>query len=347
MTDGARRRGIAIQTRTLVIGAMGGVFFASIGVPGGYLSGAILGCALAALAGLDARISLALRNAALLLLGVVVGSTVSADTLNALPKWPVSLLALALAMAALIVILPRYFTRMHGIDTPTARLCAIPGAVSLVLALADELNVDERRVAVLQSLRLAILMMAVPLVVSFGLETGDVSRAVKPLLDGWSVFALLAVAAGGFVIARRIGLPAPALTGAMLLSAAAFASGTVSGRLPEPLVAAAFIVLGASVGARFAGVDRRFLAECLGASAGGITIAVIVTGLIAWPAASYLGLPFMQLWLAMAPGGFDTMIALALALGVDPAFVAGHQLLRLLGLFLIVPFLFRGAQRSP
>ena len=338
---------VSIQIRTLAIAALGGIVFALLGVPGGYLSGAILACAAAALGGLDERISQRLRNVALLMLGLVVGSTVTAETLNALPRWPVSLMALAVAMAALIIVVPRYLARMHGLDTPTARLCAIPGAVSLVLALADELNVDERRVAVLQSLRLAILMMAVPLAVSLGVDLGDGARAVTPLLGAPQLLALLAVAGTGFLLARRLSVPAPALTGAMLISGALFASGAVAGRLPEPLVATAFIVLGASVGARFAGLDRAYLAGCLGMSAGGITLAVVITALIAWPAAAYLDLPFMQMWLAMAPGGFDTMVALALALGVDPAFVAGHQLIRLLGLFLIVPFLFRGAKRAP
>lgn len=320
--------------------------FAWLGVPGGYLSGAILACAAAAVAGMNERITQRLRNVALLMLGVVVGSTVTAETLSALPRWPLSLLALGVAMAALIIILPRYFTRVYKIDTPTARLCAIPGAVSLVLALADELNVDERRVAVLQSLRLAILMLAVPLVVSMGVELGDSAQTPQPPISAPQLIALAAVAVAGFFIAQRFGVPAPALTGAMLISGALFASGTVAGRLPEPLIAAAFIVLGASVGARFAGIDRAYLAGCLGMSAGGITIAVLITALIAWPAAAYLDLPFMQMWLAIAPGGFDTMIALALALGVDPAFVAGHQLLRLLGLFVIVPFLFRRARRA-
>lgn len=341
------RSDITVQLVTLVVAAAGGVGFTLLGVPGGYLSGAILACAVTALAGVNEYVSHRLRQLALLMIGVVVGTTVTAETINALPRWPVSLLALTLAMTALVVVLPRYFTRVHGIDTPTARLSAIPGALSVVLALADELHVDERRVAVLQSLRLAILMMAVPLVVSLGVDLGAGTQIAKPLIGAPQLLGLLAISAAGFLVAKRFRVPAPALTGPMVITGAIFASGTLSGRLPEPLMAAAFIVLGASVGARFAGIDRAYLTGCLGMSAGGLTLAVIITGLIAWPAAAYLDLPFMQMWLAMAPGGFDTMIALALALGVDPAFVAGHQLIRLLGLFLIVPFLFRGARRAP
>lgn len=336
----------AANLRAVAVGLLGGATFDLLGVPGAYLSGAILTCALMALAGgRDLEISPSLRNVALVVLGVIVGTTVTAETLASLPQWPVSLMALAVAMAGLVVVLPRYFTRVHAIDPSTAKLCAIPGALSVVMALADELDVDERRVAVLQSLRLAILMMMVPLIVSAGV--GDIEpRPSAPPLALHLLVLLFAASALGALAARQVAMPAPFLTGPMIVSGVLFGSGSLEGSLPGPLIAAAFLVLGASIGVRFAGIDRAYLASCVSASAGGVGLAVILTGVIAWPVATWLGIPFIQMWLAIAPGGLDTMIALALALGVDPAFVAGHQFVRLIGLFMIVPMLFRGAARS-
>lgn len=340
------RERAAANLRAVAAGLVGGAAFDLMGVPGAYLSGAILACAALALSSVR-RLEIApqLRSAALLVLGVVVGSTVTVETLASLPQWPVSLGALAIAMAGLVVVLPRYFTRVHAIDPSTAKLCAIPGALSVVMALADELEVDERRVAALQSLRLAILMMMVPLLVSAGIGSVE-PHAAAPLLPAYVLALLLGLATLGALAARRLALPAPFLTGPMAVSGGLFASGSLEGSLPGPLVAAALLVLGASVGTRFAGIDRAYLASCMSASAGGIGIAVGLTAAVAWPVAAWLGIPFIQMWLAIAPGGLDTMIALALALGVDPAFVAGHQFVRLLGLFMIVPLLFRGAVRS-
>ncbi len=213
------------------------------------------------------------------------------------------------------------------------------------MALADELDVDERRVAVLHALRLAILMMMVPLMVSAGLGGVD-PRPPAPSLS-WHLLVTLFAASGlGALAARHLAMPAPFLTGPLIVSGVLFGSGTLEGSLPGPLVAAAFVVMGASVGVRFAGIDRAYLASCVSASAGGVGIAIALTAAVAWPVAAWLGIPFIQMWLAIAPGGLDTMIALALALGVDPAFVAGHQFARLMSLFVIVPFLFRGAARG-
>ncbi len=342
----AYRAGIMANLRAVAVGLLGGVAFDLMGVPAAYLSGAILACAALALAGMrDLAIAPPVRQGALLVLGVVVGTTVTRETLASLPQWPVSLAALAVAMAALVTILPRYFTRVHAIDPSTAKLCAIPGALSVVMALADELDVDGRRVAVLQSLRLAILMMMVPLIVSAGLGGVD-PRPSAPLLAPHLLALLFAACALGALAARYLAMPAPFLTGPLIVSGVLFGSGVLEGGLPGPLVAAAFVVMGASVGVRFTGIDRAYLVSCVGASAGGIGIAVGLTAAVAWPVAMWLGIPFIQMWLAIAPGGLDTMIALALALGVDPAFVAGHQFVRLIGLFMIVPFLFRGAARG-
>ena len=346
MKDLVAREQVAANLRAVAVALAGGVAFDLLGVPGAYLSGAILASAALALAGVHGlAIAQPVRSAALLVLGIVVGTTVTDDTLASLPQWPASLGALAVAMAGLMVMLPRYFTRVHAIDPATAKLCAIPGALSVVMALADELDVDERRVAVLQSLRLAILMMMVPLMVSAGLG-GVAPRPSAPPLP-WHLLVMLFASSGlGALAARKLAMPAPFLIGPLIVSGILFGSGTLQGSLPGPLTAGAFLVMGASVGGRFAGIDRAYLASCVSASAGGISIAVALTAAVAWPVAAWLGIPFIQMWLAIAPGGLDTMIALALALGVDPAFVAGHQFVRLIGLFVLVPFLFRGAARG-
>ena len=64
-------------------------------------------------------------------------------------------------------------------------------------------------------------------------------------------------------------------------------------------------------------------------------------GLVAWPVAALTRLPFVQVWLAYAPGGFDAMPVLAFSLGLDPAFVASHQLIRFMAISAALPFLFR------
>lgn len=331
---------------TLAVGAAGGFAFHLAGVPAAFLSGAILSTALIALAGVRQEVPPTLRTAGYVAVGIVIGSTIDGETLALLPRWPVSITALAVAMALVLIVVPWYFRKVHGLDGPTARLSSVPGAMSQVLALADDLDVDARRVVILHGLRLIILMILVPVAVGLGLETGSGSDPnTAPMTLG--SMALMAIAAAASVpLMRWFRIPSPAFTGPMAASGLLVVTGIVEGALPEPVVITAFIVLGATVGSHFSGVSLGYVLACLGIGAGGVLIAVAITAGIAWPTAEYLELPFLQIWLALAPGGFDTMAALALSLGVDPAFVAGHQLVRLLGLYAAIPFLFRATPRS-
>ncbi|MEC7564009.1 MAG: AbrB family transcriptional regulator [SAR324 cluster bacterium] len=51
--------------------------------------------------------------------------------------------------------------------------------------------------------------------------------------------------------------------------------------------------------------------------------------------------------MAYAPGGLEAMIMMAFILDLDPAFVAAHQLVRYIGMILILPFLTQRLLGSP
>lgn len=341
--DAMNRAEMAALARALGLGALGGTLFALAGMPAAFLSGAILATAAASLAGIRLAVPRGLRNTSFVALGIIIGATVDRQTVALLPQWPVSMAALGLALAALLILLPRYFQVVHGLDRPTSRLVAVPGAMTQVIAMTEDLPVDARRVVVLHSIRLAILMILVPAAFGAALPS-ETAAATRIWLGPWQILAMACAAGLGVALAARFRLPSPWFSGALIAAALLSGGGAVEGRVGGPVVDIAFLVLGATIGTHFAGVGRRYLADCLRIGFGGIVVAILITSVAAWPVAQTLGLPFVQIWLAFAPGGFDSMAALALSLGVDPAFVAGHQFARLMALYALIPFLFR---RSP
>jgi len=332
-------------TLTLAIGGAGGGLLALMGLPAAFLAGSMLATAAAAIARVDLSLPGGLRSLGFIVLGAVLGSEIDRATLSALPGWPVSLAALAVSVVVMMILVPLYYRRVHGLDSVTARLAAIPGALSFVLALSVDLEADTRRVAVIHSLRLAILMVLIPVSVDLSAASPPPAPAEEALIAPDMLILVLMLAGLGAPLGRLLGLPAPGFIGPMVISGGVFSSGLITGAVPEWVMAAAFVLVGTTTGLRFAGTDARFLLDSLRAGLGGSLIGIALTAVIAWPVAVGIGLPFVQVWLAMAPGGFETMTALAFAVGLDPAFVAGHQLLRFLGLMLVVPWLFRGARR--
>ena len=72
----------------------------------------------------------------------------------------------------------------------------------------------------------------------------------------------------------------------------------------------------------------------------GFLIALLVSSCIALLVALTLHLPLAQTLIAFAPGGADASIVMAYALGLEPAFVAAHQLSRFLVIAFALPLIF-------
>ncbi|MEO0671197.1 MAG: AbrB family transcriptional regulator [Pseudomonadota bacterium] len=336
--------------KTIAIGVVGGALFASVGTPLPWLSGSALAVAIAALAGQKLNVAPSVRTLTLVFLGATMGAAVKPETLQSLQQWPLSLVGLGVAVVAMMIASQLYLRHVHGFEPTTAKLAAVPGALPYVLALAEaDARTDVRRVAIVQTLRLSCLLMALPgLFALLGVGQANGGAETPPNADlavaalGAEVLADLAIlfAAAGVAawVAARIRLPAGALFGPMIAGAALYASGAVTADLPDWLMLPGFVVIGAMVGAHFDGTDLRLFGATVVAGILSLVVGSAAAMAVAIPVAATLGLSLPQVWLAYAPGGVETMSILALALGFDAAYVAGHHAVRFLGLGLLVPF---------
>jgi len=344
----ARLRELGLHGRTLVVGTAGALLFAAIGMPAAFLAGAMVAVAVLALAGIEVRLHTRLRDLAFIVLGAILGATIDRETVAHVASWPISIAGLLVSLVVLMLVVPRYLNRRHGIDPATAWLCAVPGALSYVIALASDLShVDLRRVAVLQTLRVAMLLALIPAVVGLATDIAPLPADPEQAIS-WAMAALVCGLCVAIVpVARVLRVPAPTFVAPMFLSGALSVGGLYHGDFPLELLWPSLVVSGIAVGVRFAGTGFAFLWQCLKAGLGGLLIALAITSGFALGVAWLTGLPFLQLCLAFAPGGFDVMPVLAFAFGLDPAFVAGHQLIRFLALSLALPFLLARLPGAP
>ncbi|MGI9378106.1 MAG: AbrB family transcriptional regulator [Methyloligellaceae bacterium] len=332
---------MTLLLKTLVLGTIGAVIAHFFNLPAAILAGSLGGVALLAIFGVQVSIDNRIRQMALIAVAILIGSSVSPRTLETLFIWPISTGTMLVSVACMMVIVPTFLVRHHKLDTLTARLATVPGALTFVLAISEETNADKSRIAILQTMRLAALMILFPVVVGLTLEPTEINRTANGSLS-WPIF--LSLFAGGVLLTwlmRKVNWPAAAFMLVMIASGALYGTNVISGGVPDSIVWPALIITGSAIGARFSGVDRQYLLQSVGMGLSALAIAIIISLVFAFPISYYFALPLAQVWLAFAPGGIDTMTVLAFALGVDPAFVAGHQLIRLLCLNLCVPFLFR------
>ena len=139
-------------------------------------------------------------------------------------------------------------------------------------------------------------------------------------------------------------VPAAQLVGPMVLSAALHLSGLVSAQPPGELIAAAQVVLGAAIGARFVGMAFSELRRIMLLAALVAVMMVLVTAGAAYALAAVAGQSGTTLFLAFAPGGLAEMSLIALTMGSAAAFVSTHHIARIMLIVIVAPLIFRLAQ---
>lgn len=322
---------------TILAGLAGAALAALAGIPAGALIGSTLAVAGVSALGLKVGLPNGLRDLAFATIGVSLGSSVTEDVFGQISTWGISLSILILSLVVTVLTGRLLLTRIFGLDAQTATLASSPGTMSNAVAIAAEGTGDATAVMFLQLMRLlALVILVPPLAVAF--DTSEVASALTPAnMDLLALVSLLAAAVLLGLIGSRLGLPAASLLSGMAVSAAAHAGGLVQGATPPWVIFIAFALTGAVLGSRMSRVTPGQIRSYFLAGLSTVATALIVSLVFALIAVELTALSFSQIWIAYAPGGVEAMAAIGLSLGLDPAYVAVHHLVRIFALILIVP----------
>jgi len=323
---------------TLLIATCGALAAWFLGLPVPFLTGPAALVSLAALLGVRCRIPIALRDVAFLIIGIVLGSSVTVEILSAAGSWPTSLVAMCVNVAIVMLAGGWMFRRVFAMDRNTALLASSPGHLSFVLSLSTEMNADTAIVSVIQSMRVLILTLLVPVVVALTSDA-DMTTMIQgePVLSAQHLGILVGLSVGLGLALKKARVPAAYLISGMICSTIGHGAGLTPNLVPQSLATAAFVVMGALIGTRFSGVTLAMLRR---AAIGGVTLTLLGLA-ISVSAATILsyatGLRLIDVIIAFAPGGLETMVAMGAVLGADPAFVVIHHVARLFFLSAFVP----------
>jgi uncharacterized protein len=331
-------REIRHVAETLLIAAAGALVFRFIGFPGGLVAGSMLAIAIAALMGRPVKVPLALARACFVLVGILLGAVVTPQTLGGITTWPLSVALLIVSAMVMFAGTTCYLHWVHGWDPLSALLGASPGSMAQVMALSAELGADMRGIAIVQVMRVLLIVLGVPSGLALLGSTVEPMASVRGVtVISFAELAILITASSVAAAAMlRIGFPGGLMFGAMFGSGILHGTGLIHASLPWWLGAAAVVTLGAVAGARFANTSPRMLLSYLGAAFGSFAVAGTIAASFALLVAAMLPLRIADVAVAFAPGAQDTMMVLALALNLDPVYVGAHHLVRFLVVSLAV-----------
>ncbi|NMN57925.1 hypothetical protein FHT36_001822 [Xanthobacter sp. SG618] len=330
-------RSAASAAVTLGAGALGGLIFALLGLPAAWISGSLVACIGLALAGMRIDVPEWLRFLAFVVLGTSMGTMLTPETFARAATWPVSMACLGASVLGTMAGGTLFLTRVAGWSRESAFWASAPGAFGTVVAMAADTNADLRQVAFAQTLRLFLLVAALPNVLAaLGMTAGGVPPPPHVSTLG-EIVVLFGVCTAAALLAARLKLPGGLILGALAGSAVLHATRLSTAVLPAELLIPAFVVLGGSVGVRFIGTSLSTIRAYVLASLGAFLVAVAISTLFALLAAWLTGDDLGKLVTAFAPGALEAMTALGFAMGYDPAFMSAHHLFRFAGLSVALP----------
>ncbi len=333
--------------------AAGGWVAGQIGLPSAYMFAAIL-VGLAIALGPVARLELppvSFRGGQAVA-GVVLGTYLHTSTLTSLggdwaPVLLVSAATLGITIGAGVLL-----ARITNLDRATASLGMIAGGASGIVAMADELGADGRLVAFMQYVRVLVIVLLTPLLVSVafpGHSTGGGGGAHEAVLGtpgAWLITASVAVT--GALIGPLVRLPAASLLGPLLLAAALTLLGPLDGVTVPPLAReAAFAAIGLQIGLGFERDTLRRIARVIVP----VIVSILALGAgcfgLAWALTATTDVSLLDAYLATTPGGLYAVLPIAFGSGADATFVLAVQGLRVFVMVIAAPAVVRLLLRQP
>lgn len=337
--------------------ACGWWIFARIGLAAADLFAALLAAIVFALVGIGpgrpVRLVVMMSQG---MLAVTIGLSVRRETLTALGSHWLAVVTIAVATLVLSVVAGWVLSVHRDVDAITGALGMIAGGATGLVSVAGDLGADERIVVIAQYLRVALVVLTMPLVVTyvFAVDTagGNQPTTSDVTVAPWwvGVAFLTGAIVVGTAVATLIRLPIPATLGPLILTAAIELAGwSRHVEIPKAVLPMAFIIIGWQAGLSF---TRSSIAALGRIFVWALTLMVVVIAACAGLGAllsAWTGVGVLQGYLATTPGGLAAVLAVASASDSDVTFVAASQVIRLVLMLtsapLIVAVTARGIRR--
>jgi membrane AbrB-like protein len=312
-------------------------------IPLAWMLGPMLAVSIAALGGIKVKMPKLALSSILIVLGLHIGNYIDQNLINQMTEWVWTSAIMFIYILVSILIVSKYLQKFSGYKDKTSIFSAAPGALGPLMILAEHEKSDLSQVATSHLIRLIIIITVIPFFVVNFSSTEALEIQKFNFLDQ-NHFNLLILLIGSILLIflfDKIGVPAALLSGTLVASGILQIAEIASYKLPDQSINFCLLILGASVGCRFA--DKSLKEVARNSFHSFVATAILVTlGLLAALAATYfVDTNFLTLLLSFCPGGIYEVAVIAIAFDLDPNFVAFHHIIRLLMILFTVPLILK------
>ena len=312
-------------------------------IPLAWFLGPMLITSLASLMGLKIKMPKLVLSSILILLGLYIGNYIDKSLFSQIHQWAFTSLIMLVYIIFSVLIVSRYLQIFSKYDKKTSIFSAAPGALGPLMILAEDEKSDLSQVATSHLIRLIIIITVFPFIVNSFYDSESL-KITKDIIETQNIFHLILLVISSIIliiIFDKIRIPAALLSGTLFASGFLQISEIASYQFPPNIIDYCLLILGASVGCRFA--DKTFGEIARNAFHSFVATFLLVTlGLIAaFVAGLIIDKNFYTLLLSYCPGGIYEVAGIAIFFDLDPEFVSFHHIIRLLMILFVVPFMLK------
>ena len=317
-------------------------------IPLAWMIGPMIAVSIAALNGFKIFMPKLALSSILIILGLHIGNYIDQNLLNQMVSWIWTTIIMLGYIIVSILIVSKYLQKFSGYKEKTSIFSAAPGALGPLMILAEYEKSDLSQVATAHLIRLIIIITIFPFIIVNLSTSGSLELQKFDYMsqNHWDLVLLIIASLIFIFFFDKAKVPAALLSGTLVASGVLQIFDIASYKLPDASINFCLLILGASVGCRFA---NKTVKEVANNSFHGLvaTILLVLLGLVAaFIATFFVDNNFLTLILSFCPGGIYEVAVIAIAYDLEPDFVAFHHIIRLLFILFIVPMILRLIEKT-
>jgi hypothetical protein len=334
---------------TMLAGYLTGRIFLKVKIPGGMMIGSIAGAALLNIATNMAYMPYAGRLAAQIIAGAFIGVGLEKCDLKRLKtiyKPAITLIAGMLVLNIVSGFMIYYFSHL---DLMTSLMSAIPGGISDIPIISEEMGADSSKVALLQFVRLVFGLGVFPSMIAKiskmkyfenSINKDVYKRTSSSFYNLNCMLLTLAVAAVFGIIGKLSGIPSASLVFSMI-SVIVLKLSTNKACMPRSMRKFAQLLAGCYIGSSFTlsdAAEMRFLiVPSIILLVGYFTACFVIGNILN----KKYRLPLDEAMLAATPAGASDMALISAEIGIESSDVIVLQIIRMITAVSLFPQIMR------
>jgi len=232
-------------------------------IPLAWMLGPMIATSIAALSGLKIIMPRIILSFILILLGLYIGNYIDQNLINQIGQWFWTSLVMFGYIIISVIFVSKYLEKFSGYNRKTSIFSAAPGALGPLLILAEHEKSDLSKVATSHLIRLIIIITLFPFIVDNFSKLSSNSMPEFSFLEQnhFDLLILLIASIILILIFDKFKIPAPLLSGTLVACGILQIADVASYKLPDQSINFCLLILGASVGCRFADKSLKEVAK--------------------------------------------------------------------------------------